>query len=304
VESFDAATTQGLAITNLFGLELVISALLLALVLAWMIAALIRFRARPGDATEPPQVHGHRIAEVVWTGIPVLVLAGVFLLVLETMRTVDASPPNAQMLRVIGHQWWWEFEYPELGVITANELYVPVGSSLQVELDSVDVIHSFHVPQFGWMRDTIPGKTNKMSFLVDRAGTYAGTCNQYCGAQHAWMRVIIQAQPMDQFTIWAMQQSQSVRATGTRGEQVYLQNTCVNCHTIRGLPSDARVGPDLTHLGSRGTLGGGVVSNTPANLRQWIRNPSSIKPGVLMPGFQNISDADLTALVDYLQSLR
>jgi cytochrome c oxidase subunit 2 len=304
MESFDPVTRQGLAINGLFGLELVISGLLFVVVVTWMVLALVRFRHRPDDATEPAQTHGNRTAELIWTITPALVLVGVFILVVQTMRTVDASPPDAQRLRVIGHQWWWEYEYPDHQVITANELHIPVGVPIQAELESVDVIHSFHVPQFGWMRDNVPGKTNRMAILVDRGGTLDGTCNQFCGLQHAWMRVIVVAEPVDQFNVWVERERQAVAPSGSRGEQVFLENTCVNCHALRGLPSQARVGPDLSHLASRATLGTGVVSNTPENLRAWIRNASAIKPGVLMPPFQNLSEADLTALADYLESLK
>ena len=304
MESFDPVTPQGLSISNLFVLELVISGLLMTLVIAWLGVSLVRFRAQPGDATEPPQVHGNRTLELVWTITPAVVLAVVFVLVIQTMRTVDAAAPGAQPLRVVGHQWWWEYDYPNSQVITANELHVPVGAPLQISLESVDVIHSFHVPQFGWMQDTVPGKMNQMSVLVNRPGVYDGTCNQYCGLQHAWMRIRVVAEPADQFNAWVQQQSQPAAPSGTRGEQVFLQNTCVACHAIRGLQATGRVGPDLTHFGSRKTLGTGVVDNTAAYLQQWIRNPQALKPGVLMPAFQNLSATDLTALVDYLESLK
>ncbi|HEY0583405.1 MAG TPA: cytochrome c oxidase subunit II transmembrane domain-containing protein, partial [Chloroflexota bacterium] len=153
MESFDTITRQGGAISWLFTLELIISAVLLLIVVTWLSLALLRFRAPPGDPTEPPQVHGNRRLELIWTITPALVLLGVFVLVVETMQTVTAAEPNAQPLRIIGHQWWWEYEFPDQGAITANELHVPVGRGLQVSLESVDVIHSFHVPQFGWMRD-------------------------------------------------------------------------------------------------------------------------------------------------------
>jgi len=143
-----------------------------------------------------------------------------------------------------------------------------------------------------------------MPVTVVVPGTFDGTCNQYCGLQHAWMRVIIRAEPVDQFNAWVQQQRQPVVASGARGEQVFLQNTCVNCHAIRGLPAAGHVGPDLTHLGSRSSLGTGVIDNTPDGLRRWIRNASSIKPGVLMPPYQNLSVQDLSALADYLESLK
>jgi cytochrome c oxidase subunit II len=304
LESFDPVTTQGLSISNLFILELVISALLLALVGGWLVWVLIRFRARPGDPTEPPQIHGNRTLEVVWTATPALVLAIIFGLVIQTMRTVDAAQPGAQPVRVIGHQWWWEYEYPDQQVVAANELYVPVGSPVQISLQSVDVIHSFHVPRFGWMQDTVPGKTNQMSILVNRPGVYDGACNQYCGLQHAWMRIRVVAQPADQFNAWLQQQRQPVTSTGSAGEQVFVRNTCTACHSIRGLVDTGHIGPDLTHLGGRATLGAGVVDNTPTNVRNWIRNAQSIKPGVLMPAFQNLSQDDLNALADYLEGLK
>jgi cytochrome c oxidase subunit 2 len=303
VDSFDTVTRQGSAIANLFGLELLISALLLALVVGWLVVALVRFRARAGDAVEPPQVHGNRLLEIIWTVTPVLTLMVVFVLMVQTMRSVEASPSDALQLRVIGHQWWWEFIYPNGQAVTANEVHVPLGTPLQVNLDSVDVIHSFHVPQFGWMRDTVPGRTNQMALFVERAGTYDGTCNQYCGVQHAWMRVRVVAEPVDQFNAWLQAQAAPATVSASRGQQVFVQNTCVNCHTIRGVSSAANVGPDLTHVGSRSTLGAGVIDNTPALMRQWLRNAARIKPGVLMPPFLNLSEADLNALAEYLESL-
>jgi cytochrome c oxidase subunit 2 len=304
LESFDPVTRQGLSVTNLFWLVLIISGLLLALVVVWLVAALVRFRVRGADPGEPAQVHGNRTLELIWTITPAAVLAVVFVLVVQTMRTVDAELPGAQPLRIVGHQWWWEFVYPDQQAITANELHVLAGSSLQVTLESIDVIHSFHVPQFGWMQDAVPGKTNYMWISPDRPGVYAGFCNQYCGRQHAWMQVRVISETADQFNAWLQVQRQPVASSGSAGEQVFLRNTCVACHAIRGLPATGNVGPDLTHLGSRTTLGGGVVANTPTNLRQWISNAQSVKPGVLMPAYQTLTPADLDALVTYLESLK
>jgi len=306
MESFDPVTSQGLSITNLFWLELVISGLLLAGVLVILIAALVRFRARSPDDPDPPQVHGNRRLEVIWTATPAATLAVIFVLVVLTMRTVNAAQPNAEPIVVIGHQWWWQYTFPNQQVVTANELHVPVGTPLQVSLQSADVIHSFHVPQFGWMQDLVPGRTNTMQILVQRPGTFDGACNQYCGLQHAWMRLRVVAETPDQFNAWVQQQAAPSTPTGARGEQVFQQNTCVSCHTIRGLGgATGTVGPDLTHVGSRQTLGAGVIDNTSANMRAWIANPQAIKPGVLMPAFAaSITPDDMSALVDYLESLK
>jgi cytochrome c oxidase subunit 2 len=207
-------------------------------------------------------------------------------------------------LTVIGHQFWWEYQYPDLQVVTANELHVPVGTNLAINLESGDVVHSMWVPHFVTMRDVVPGKPNELQVEVDRAGTYDGACNQLCGAEHAWMRARVTADPPDQFQAWVQQQQQNATRTNSQGEQVFLKNTCVSCHSIRGVSTQANVGPDLTHLGSRSTLGAGVLDNTRDNLMRWIHDPQAIKPGVLMPSFQNLSDSDLGALADYLESLR
>ena len=305
LESFDTVTRQGGSIIGLFWIELAISALLLLLVVGVLAIALVRFRAPAGDAHDPPQVHGNRRLEILWTVTPILTLAVIFVLIVGTLRTVDAEQPNAEPLVIVGHQWWWEYSYPNQQAVAANELHVPVGTPLQIRLQSADVIHSFHVPQFGWMQDLVPGKTNTMSVLVERPGVYDGTCNQYCGLQHAWMRVRVVAEPANQFNTWAQQQQQAVVPSGAAGEAVFLKNTCVACHLIRGLNTPiASVGPDLTHVGSRATLGAGVIDNTPDNLRSWLYNPQAIKPGVLMPAFQSLSPTDLSALVDYLESLK
>jgi cytochrome c oxidase subunit 2 len=254
--------------------------------------------------TEPRQVHGNARLELIWTATPIAVLIVVFFLVVGTMRTVDAQSPNSQRLTIIGRQFWWEFQYPDMQVITANEVHVPVGTPLTLDLESADVVHSLWVPHFVYMRDLVPGKPNQLQWDVERAGTYVGACNQLCGAEHAWMRARVIAEPPDQFQAWVQQQVQNASPSNAPGEQVFLNNTCVNCHTIRGVSAQANVGPDLTHLASRGTLGAGVIENNRDNLISWIRDPQAIKPGVLMPAFHNLSDSDLSALADYLESLR
>jgi cytochrome c oxidase subunit 2 len=305
MDSFDPVTRQGLAVSNLFGLELIVSGLLLALVVVWLGLALRRYRARTGDGGgEPAQIEGNTRLELVWTITPAVVLAVVFVLVVQTMGFVDAPQPGAVPLRVIGHQWWWEFQYPDSQALTANELHLPVGTPLQLSLESVDVIHSFQVPNFGMMRDAVPGRTNTMSILVDRQGVYSGSCNQYCGVQHAWMRISVVAEPTTDFEAWLQRQRTSATPSGSPGEQVFVRNTCVNCHVIRGVGGTTSVGPDLTHVGGRQTLGAGVIPNTPNTMRSWIRDAQSIKPGVLMPAFASLGETDLSNLVDYLESLK
>ncbi len=305
--SFQPVTREGLAVSNLFNLELALSALLFLLVAGVLGLALVRFRGQPG-AVDPPQTAGNRRLEITWTVLPALVLAVMFGLAVWTMRTVDASAPGAMPITVIGHQWWWEFQYPDQHVVTANELHAPAGTPLQLAIQSADVIHSFWVPEFGWMRDAIPGKTNSMSVQVAQPGEFLGACTQYCGTEHAWMRIRVVTEPRDQFDAWLQQQQRPAaapaNATAARGQQVFLQNTCVNCHMIAGTSAQGSVGPDLTHVGSRATLGAGVLANSPENLRDWIHDAQAVKPGALMPNFRDLPDADLQALVTYLEGLQ
>lgn len=306
IDSFNPVTGRGRAISDLFVVTLVLSALVFLLVVGVLAYVLVRFRSR-ADAPEPPQIHGNTRLEIGWTIAPLLLLVVLFFMTVQTQRIVEAEAPGALRIRVIGHQWWWEYQYPELGLITANELHLPVGRPIKLELEGADVIHSFWVPQLGWKKDTIPGKTNDIWAEFDQAGVYDGACTEYCGTQHAWMRVRLVAEPADQFDAWARQQQQPSPApsneTTRRGQAVFLQNTCVNCHAVAGTPANARVGPDLSHFGSRTTIGSGVLDNTPENLRRWLAEVQRVKPGALMPNYNILPEDDLRALVDYLEGL-
>lgn len=306
IGSSDPVTDQGRTISDLFNLELVLALLLFLLVGGILLTVIIRFRGRLGDA-DPPQVAGNRTLEVTWTGLTVLVLAGLFILTVRTMNAVDAASPNELPIQVIGHQWWWEFQYQNQGVVTANELHVPVDAPLRLDLQSADVIHSFWLPQFGWMEDNIPGKTNQMRVRVNQAGDYVGACTQFCGTEHAWMRLRVTVQPRDQFDAWVQQQRQPAAAPASaaaaHGQQVLQQRTCANCHAIQGTSAQGKVGPDLTHLASRATIAAGILDNTPDNLRRWVKNAQGVKPGALMPNFPDLSDADLSDLASYLEGL-
>jgi cytochrome c oxidase subunit 2 len=180
--------------TALFQFVLVLSAIVFLLVAGVLLFVIVRHRARPGEA-DPSQIHGNRRLEVAWTLAAFLLLAIIFVPTLQTMTTVEAQTASGMRVEVIGHQWWWEYRYPDLGVVTANEMLLPVGQPARLELQSADVIHSFWVPRFGWKRDTIPGKTNLLAATVEQAGAYDGACTEFCGLQHAWMRIRVVAQP-------------------------------------------------------------------------------------------------------------
>jgi cytochrome c oxidase subunit 2 len=305
-EAFDPVTDRGHEIRGLFVLVLLLSACVFLLVAGLIAVMVVRFRARPG-APEPPQTEGNRAIEVAWTAAPAVLLAVVFVFTVRTMRAVDGGAADPLVVQVIGHQWWWEYRYPAQGIVTANELRLPVDRPVRLEITGADVIHSFWSPQLGWKLDAIPGKTNVMTFVVTEAGVYDGACAEFCGAQHAWMRIRVVAEPGEQFDQWVRDQQRPAAAPATeaarRGQQLFLGNTCVNCHTIEGTAAQGTVGPNLTHFGSRGTIGAGVLVNTPENLKRWIHDPQAIKPNVLMPAFR-LSEEELQALVNYLEGLK
>jgi cytochrome c oxidase subunit II len=306
VDSFRPITREGLAISNLFWFELALSALVLLVVLVPLGYSIAHFRGRPGEP-DPPQIAGNRTLEFAWTGGAIALVVVLFVGTVLTMRTVSAAAPSALRVVVVGHQWWWEYRYPDLRVATANELHLPVGESSQLEITSADVIHSFWVPQLGWKQDGNPGQSHSMWVRVDQAGTLEGACAEYCGTEHAWMRIRVVAQPRDQVDAWVRRQQQTAAAPQTdaarQGLQILQSNTCVNCHTIQGTSAGGQVGPDLTHVGSRSTLGGGVLDNTPENLRRWVQHASDIKPGALMPNFNTLSDQEAGMVADYLEGL-
>jgi len=230
-----------------------------------------------------------------------------------TVRTIFATageaPADALKVDVIGHQWWWEFRYPELGLVTANELHVPLGRAVQLSITSADVIHAFWAPPLGGKRDAIPGHVNRIAFRASDVGDYSGQCAEFCGASHANMRLRVVVDSDSGFGRWATVQLAGPAAPGPgtvaeRGRAVYSRSACIGCHTIRGV-SPGVIGPNLTHVGSRTTIGSGLFPNDSAHLARWIADAPALKPGSLMMRMQPpLTDADIAALVAYLESLK
>jgi cytochrome c oxidase subunit II len=247
----------------------------------------------------------------IWVGgiiVPILVLSVVFGLSVTSMRAL-ASPPEPEefTIEVIGHRWWWEVRYPELDIVTANEIHIPVGQSVRIELQTNDVIHSFWVPEVMGKVDMIPGQVNARWLQVDTPGIYRGICAEYCGLQHARMHFILVAEPRERFDAWVEHESQPAASMpedemAQAGQEVFLNTSCFFCHQIRGTPARGLVGPDLTHFASRFTLAAGTMENNPGNLGGWILDPQHIKPGALMPP-TNLTGEELQALLQYLATL-
>ena len=290
-----------------------VTALIFVVVCSLLVYSLVKFRSRAGDAgREPAQVYGSTQIELAWTVIPVLIVIVLFLATARVIHALQDAPEPAAALdvTVIGHQFWWEFRYPKLGIVTANELHIPASDPAHptptfLKLLSADTDHSFWVPELGGKTDLIPNRVNRMWLDPSRPGVYLGQCAQYCGVQHAKMllRVIVN-RPSD-FAGWvAAQQQAAVQDPGVSvGKHVFETTACINCHAINGTVANGRFGPDLTHVMSRRTLASGATENTPANMRLWIKNPDAIKPGSLMPAMK-LSDADLDAVTAYLETLR
>jgi cytochrome c oxidase subunit II len=310
---FAPASTPAKTIFGLSMFVLAVTAVIFVVVGGLLVYSVVKFRGRSLDAgREPAQVYGSTQIELAWTVIPVLIVLVLFLATARVIHAVQDAPKPAAALdvTVIGHQFWWEFRYPKLGIVTANELHIPASDPAQptptfLKLLSADTDHSFWVPELGGKTDLIPNRVNEMWLDPPRPGIYLGQCAQYCGTQHAKMLLRVSVdRPLD-FAAWvnAQEQASAHDARVSAGKRIFEHTACINCHAVGGTPANGRFGPDLTHLMSRGTLASGAAENTPTNLRLWIQNPDAIKPGSLMPAMQ-LTDADLDDVTAYLETLR
>jgi cytochrome c oxidase subunit 2 len=285
----------------------VVFALIFVIVTGAIIYAIFRFRSRAGEP-DPKQFAGSEKVEIIWTVIPFLIVVFLFVLTLRGMNRADPPPAPSPDLVVTGHQFWWQVDYPGSGVVTANEIHIPAGKPLSVRLESKDVLHEFWVPKLTRKKSNVPGQPNHIWLQADKPGTYIGQCSEFCGMQHAWMRILVVAEEPSKFEEWQRAQLQPSRTptsdAAAKGLALFQTSTCMNCHAIGGVTgADSRVAPDLTHVASRRQLGAGILENTPANMRRWLKNPQHIKPGSLMPDF-NFTDQELDQLGEYLETLR
>ena len=292
---------------------LAITAAIFVVVGGLIIFTMVRFRRKPEDDSrlEPPQVYGSNQIEAAWTVIPILI---VFVLIGVSARVIasvqNASPPPSTLkVTLIGHQWWWEVVYPDYGIVTANEIHVPATSNgklpTYLRLQSMDVAHSFWVPQLSGKMDLIPNRINYMWIDPREPGIYVGNCAEYCGTQHANMFIRVIAQAPNDFHRWTAEQQKPASAVPelSDAKAVFGSLACVNCHAVKGTSAIGRFGPDLTHLMSRQTLAAGVLANTAQSLRSWVDDPQHAKPGCFMPSMK-LTEAQLDQVMSYLQSLK
>ncbi len=284
-----------------------ISIVILLIIVVSVMYIIIRYRKQEGDTGEPYQNFGNLKIEIVWTIIPIAIVAVLFLLTCGAMRAVDPQRGEREPdLVVVGHQWWWELRYPSSGVMAANEIHIPFGKEMLVRLESIDVIHDFWVPELGRKIDLVPGHPNYIWLVAGKPGVYLGACAEFCGDQHANMRIRVVAESEEDFRKWIDAQlvvppapSQGIAGDGAR---LFQTKACMNCHAIQGTAAQARVGPDLTHINQRETLGAGVLTNTPENLSKWLMNPQKYKPGSYMPNMK-LSNEEVKSIVAYLEAL-
>jgi cytochrome c oxidase subunit II len=301
-----------------------------------LIYAIFRFRGKPDDP-EPQQTHGNTTVEIIWTVIPALILAAIAVPTVRAIFQTNATPKrDALNIEVVGHQWWWEFRYPEYNLTTANEIHVPVGRTVSLRMGSADVIHSFWAPQFAGKRDVFANRQTRLWFKAEALGEYPGQCAEFCGIQHARMGYRIKSQKPEEFQAWvAHMQSLSLKpppeppkpAAGTRsdkavhtasvgatvqaaaqgpdyaaGEKLFQSKGCVACHALYAVNAPkGMIGPNLANVGARSYIAAGTLKNTDENLARWIRNPQAIKKGVLMPNL-GLSENEAKTLAGFLRA--
>ena len=331
--TFTPHSEYGRAIDFLWDRLLLLGTIVFVLVEAGLIYIMIRYRKRESDQ-RPPQTHGNVVVEIIWTLIPAFILLFIAVPTVRTVfKTQAKAVAGALQIEVIGHQWWWEFRYPEYNIITANEIYLPTGRTVNFKLTSNDVIHSFWIPQLGGKRDAVTNRTNYIWLTPDstmESAEWNGFCTEYCGTSHAKMRFRVFTVRPDQFASWVASQqtpaafgavaqipsatvspasytfprnqpqfeyakphtpipaglafTRGLTGNAHRGQQVFSSSACIGCHSIVGNPAAmGNIGPNLTHFGSRSTIGAGSFPNTPAYLALWIKNARLMKPGILMP---------------------
>lgn len=280
--------------------------LAVVLVTVWVLLAFVVIKYRRRPESEAAQTHGNLTIEIVWTLIPAIIVTVLLVLTVRTTEQIAMPDPGAQFTAV-GHQWWWEFDFPEQGFKTANEVYVAAGRTTSIDVESVDVIHSFWVPQMGGKVDMIPGRVNHIRFVPLTRGKYLGECSEFCGAQHGKMRFLFVVVSPEEYSAWVHDQAkpaaQPTGAAAIAGGKLIQMIACGGCHAIRGTPMKGTFGPDLTHFGSRSGIAAYTLTNTPQNLLAWLKDPQAIKPESTMPTTP-LPLREQQQLVAYLEELK
>jgi cytochrome c oxidase subunit 2 len=315
----DPRGAQAESIAFLYWIMFGVAAVVLAIVVGALTYSGIKFRDRPGRVAQ--QFHGQNTLEIIWTVVPTLMVISFTVMSwdrLNLINNVDAG--SAMTIKVEGAQWSWAFTYPDqqmfklkdgTTIITGEQLDIPVGTKVKLELTAKDVIHSFWVPNIGGKKDAVPGHTTSMWIQADRPGTYKGQCTEFCGDGHADMLITIVAHPQNEFATWAAaevaNQERLKDPATAAGREAFLAGACAGCHTVKGTKAAGKVGPELTHLMSKqpSNIAGVLSPINQENLTRWVRNAPSIKPGTVMPKFEGaIPDDQINQIVQWLLTLK
>jgi cytochrome c oxidase subunit 2 len=301
----------GERVERLWWLTFWTSVVAVVFVVAFVLRAVQRGRRPPPEGDEDaidkrPVPWGERFIVVAGLVVSGVILAGFFAYSLAELNALAEPPDEPTMeIEVVGRNWWWEARYPN-GAVTANEIHIPVGQAVEVKLSTADVIHSFWVPQLNVKQDQVPGMDNRLWLQADEPGRYRGQCTEYCGLQHARMVFYVEAQPPAEFERWLASQAapaqEPTTAPARAGRDLFLASSCAGCHAVRGTTAAGNLGPDLTHLASRQTIGAGLLRLNRDNLADFVLNAQNAKPGASMPPTE-IAPDELSALVDYLMTL-
>jgi cytochrome c oxidase subunit 2 len=296
-------------IDNLFWQTFWIAVAIFVLVQTVLLVAVVLFRDKPGKL-EPKQIHGNVKLELLWTIIPVLILASIAVPTVRTIFDLAKEPEDAIKVEVIGHQWWFEFKYPEYGITTANILVIPEDTPIRLEMWSNDVMHNFWVPKLNGKKYLVPGQLTYLNLYADNPGEYWGQCGEYCGLSHSKMRARVMSLNNGDFNDWVLNEQKEAQrppegTLAAEGEQVYLNAGCTQCHIINGVwdIQGDRIAPNLSHVASRHVLGGASFGNNPEDLSKWLANPAEIKPGTFMPNLE-LTEDEIIALIEYLGTLK
>lgn len=288
---------------NLWDITILIAAVIFVIVEGLLVFALIRFRHKPGR--EAAQFHGNTKLEIILTLVPALILIGLLIPTVTTIFDIARTPAGSLEITVTARQFWWQYDYNDFDFATANELHIPVGQPVHLNLKGADVVHSYWIPRLSGTQDVVPGRNNELTFTALEEGRYMGQCKEFCGLSHANMRLIVFAHDPADFLTWVAEQQKPAgtpTADSAEGQKLFLEGACVNCHAIKGTDAAATTAPDLTHLASRETFAGATFRLNEANLAEWLRDPPAMKPGSLMPDY-GLSEDEITKLVAYLMSL-
>ncbi len=300
---------QAIQADRLWDVTFGIAAVVFFLVEGALIYILFKYREGKANAA-PKQLHGHTKLELLWTAIPAVILTGIAFMTVPVIFEQAREPKGAVQIEVVGHQWWWEYKYDN-GVVTANELHIPTGRPILLDLRSADVIHSFWIPKLAGKQDVVPGRINHLTISATEPGEYLGQCAEYCGLSHANMRAKAYAHDPADFDRWVQEQLAAAPADDASvaaGRDLFLTGTfaggqqCVSCHTVKGTAAAGIIGPNLTHLASRDRFAGEMFELNDENLRRWLADPPARKPGSKMPDL-NLTDQQINDLTAYLLSL-